>query len=99
VWLGLAQQRRLYEDLAAFEYEGMQTVAVLVLWTVADGRDTALRSRNTSTRWADVEPVLDRLERAGLAIGEWTERPGYPTVRRYRLTRACHRLVTRSIRP
>jgi hypothetical protein len=87
VWLGLAQERRLYEDRAALESEGMQAVAVMVLCAVANGHDAIPTIRNDLEPVASVEPVLDRLERAGLVAGEWTERPGHVTTRRYRLTR------------
>jgi hypothetical protein len=98
VWLQRAQEHQLYEELAALESQGIQAVAILILWAVADGRDAVPAIMDHLDSAADVEPVLDRLERARLVLGEWIERPGHVTIRRYRLTPTGHRLVTRTLR-
>jgi hypothetical protein len=96
---GLAEERRLRRELAKLQALGQQASAILALWAVADGQQVTASVSEHAESIADAEPVLLGLERAGLVTGEWIEAPGQPTRRRYQLTRAGHRLTTRTLRP
>ena len=95
----LAEERRLRRELTTLQAQGLQTDAALVLWAIADGQQGTASINEHADSIVDVEPVLLRLERAGLVTSEWIEIPGQPTSRRYQLTRAGHRLTTRTLRP
>ena len=85
--------------MSVFEAVDLQAVAADVVMAVADGRDSAEAIGRHVNVVEDVEPLLAALERAGLVTGEWIERPGEMTRRRYQLTSAGHMVATRTLRP